>query len=129
MELIQYRCSHLELGRTRNSFALELIHLDLDDTWNSGAWISVHLELGRLDLILLGSPALGTDSQDRHKDIIRAMNIRRVWMICKVSYVTITVLSFAFNMSLIMLYTESILLTLFPCNATHYDDIKGVHYH
>ena len=50
-------------------------------------------------------------------------------MICKVSHVTITVLSFAFNMSLISLYTESILLTLFPCNATHYDDIKGVHYH
>ena len=50
-------------------------------------------------------------------------------MICKVSHVTITVLLFAFNMSLISLYTESILLTLFPCNAAHYDDIKGVHYH
>ena len=28
-----------------------------------------------------------------------------------------------------MLYRESILLTLSPCDTTHYDDIKSVHYH
>ena len=38
-----------------------------------------------------------------HINITRAMNVRRVRMICKVSHVTITVLSFAFNMSLIIL--------------------------
>ena len=57
-----------------------------------------------------------------HINIIRAMNMRRVRIICKVSHVTITVLSSAFNMSLIILYWDSILLALSPCNITHYDD-------
>ena len=50
-------------------------------------------------------------------------------MMCKVSYVTITILLFAYKMRLKMLYMESILLTLSPCDTTHYDDIKSVHYH
>ena len=43
-------------------------------------------------------------------------------MICKVSHVTITILSFAFNMSVMALYRESILLTLSTSNVTHYND-------
>ena len=61
--------------------------------------------------------------------MIKAMNMRRVRNICKVSHVTITVLSSAFNMSVMALYRESILLTLSPSNVTHYDDNLKVHYH
>ena len=50
-------------------------------------------------------------------------------MICKVSHVTITVLSFAFDMSVTVLYKESILLALSPRNVTHYNDNLKVHYH
>ena len=64
-----------------------------------------------------------------HISIISAMNIRRVINICKVSYVTITVLLFALTMSVMALYMESILPTLSPDNVTHYDDNLRVHYH
>ena len=53
----------------------------------------------------------------------------KVCMIFKVSHVTITVLLFAFNIFLIALYRESILLALSPCNVTHYDNTYRVHYH
>ena len=53
----------------------------------------------------------------------------KVSMICKVSYVTITILLFAYKMHSKNLYTESILLTLSPCDRTHYGDIMSVHYH
>ena len=62
-------------------------------------------------------------------NIMRAINMSKVSMMCKVSHVTITVLSFAYKMRLKMLYTESILLTLSPCDTAHYDNIKSVHYH
>ena len=69
MAFIQYRCSHLALGRTWHSFALAFIHLALDATWLSGAWQMFVLDLGHLDLILLGPPALGPDSQHHAMDI------------------------------------------------------------
>ena len=64
-----------------------------------------------------------------HMSIIKAMNMRRVMNICKVSHVTITILSFALTMSVMALYMESILPTLSPDNVTHYDDNLRVHYH
>ena len=64
-----------------------------------------------------------------HMSIIKAMNMRRVINMCKVSHVTITVLSFALTMSVMALYMESILPTLSPNNVTHHDDNPRVHYH
>ena len=54
-----------------------------------------------------------------HMNTINAMNIERVRNICRVSHVTITVLSS--NKSAKLLYKKSI-LTLFPCDDTHYND-------
>ena len=49
--------------------------------------------------------------------------------ICKVSHVTITVLSFAFNMSVMALYNEPILISPISDDVTQYKDNFKVHYH
>ena len=61
--------------------------------------------------------------------ITMAMKIRRVMNICNVSHVTITVLSFAFNMSFTALYSEVILLPPIAKEVTQHKTHFKVHYH
>ena len=138
----EWRCSNIAnyLQFCQWMLLNEWAHMDLDITlfWHIRSIIvtvsRLHASIDLLASIHLGVPLSAFMSSYFHSsfshgsrliihiNIIKAMNMRRVRMMCKVSHVTITVLSFAFNMSLIILYRESILFALSPCNVTHYND-------
>ena len=95
--------------------------------------VSIHLGTPSSALISSYFPSYFSLSQwsslATHINITKAMKIRRVMNICNVSHVTITVLSFAFNMSFIALYSEEILLPPIAKEVTHLKNDFEVHYH